>query len=362
LVSNTLPLHELHATAGALLEEVCGWLLPVHYGDPVAEHRAVRTAAGLLDRSLVGKVEVSGRDRASFLQGMLTNDVKALVPGHGCPAAFLDAHGKVQALLTVLALEDRLLLELPPGIAEKTLQTLDKFLISERAYFTNVTEAFALFALHGPAAGAVLADATGSPVSLEPYQHVELTVGAAPVRLCRVDGLGVTGFHLWGLHQHAADLWRSLVEVGKPHGLRPLGGAAFASLRVEAGVPCFGHDVDETTLLMEAPLEHLMSYTKGCYLGQEIVARIKYRGHVNRFLTGLTLDGAEVPDNGAAVLADGKEIGRVTSAVRSIALGRPIALAYVRREHLAPGTPVAVKHREASLGARVTALPFVRPD
>ena len=165
---NMLTLHDVHIAAGALVEEVCGWLLPVHYGDPAAEHRAVRQAAGLLDRSLVGKVEVTGRDRVSFLQGMLTNDLNVLAPGQSCPAALLDAHGKVQALLTVLVLEDCLLLELPPGMTEKTLQTLDKFLISEKAYFTDVTEAFALFALHGPAAAAVLEAATGAAVDLAP--------------------------------------------------------------------------------------------------------------------------------------------------------------------------------------------------
>lgn len=360
-MANTLALHELHVAAGARVEEVCGWLLPVDYGDPVAEHRAVREAVGLVDRALVGKVEVTGRDRVSFLQGMLTNDLKAIAPGRGCPAAFLDAHGKVQGLLTVLALEDRLLLELPPGMTEKILQVLDKFLISEQVVFSDVTEAMGLFAVHGPNAPTVLAEATGARVSLDPYQHVELAVGTVPVRVCRMDELGVPGFHVWVRGPRAGDLWRQLIEVGRPRGLRPVGGTALAALRVEAGVPCFGHDVDETTLLMEAPLEHLVSYTKGCYIGQEVVARIKHRGHVNRFLAGLILEGSELPAYGAPVLVGAKEVGRVTSAVRSIALGLPIVLAYLRREHLEPGTPVTVKHRGATIPARVAALPFVSP-
>ncbi len=356
---NVLPLRELHVAAGALVNEMCNWLLPVHYGDPVAEHRAMREAVGLVDRSLIGKVEVTGRDRVSFLQGMLTSDLKALALGQGSPAAFLDANGKVRALLNALVLEDRLLLELPPGMTGKTLQALDKYLISEKVSFTDVTEAFALFALHGPTAAAVLAD-SGGPVSLAPYQHAERFVATFPVRLLRVDEFGVPGFHLWVAAELAADLWRGLMELGRPHGLRPVGGAALDILRVEAGVPWFGHDVDETTLLMEAPLEHLVSYTKGCYIGQEIVARIKYRGRVNRFLTGLILDDSEAPEHGATVLADGKEIGRVTSAVSSIALKRPIALAYIRRECLEPGTPLTVKHHETTIPARVAALPFVR--
>ncbi|MBI4610424.1 MAG: aminomethyl transferase family protein [Candidatus Rokubacteria bacterium] len=356
-----LALHELHLAVGGRMREVCGWVLPADYGDPVAEHHAVREAVGLVDRTLVGKVDATGRDRVTFLQGMLTNDLKALAPGQGCPAAFLDAHGKVQGLLVVLVLEDRLRVELPPGMTEKILQTLDKFLISEKVTFADVTEAFALFALHGPKAAAVLAAATGGAVSLAPYQHAESAVGSLPVRVCRRDELGVPGFHVWVAAEQAADLWRSLIEAGKPHGLRPVGATALAALRVEAGVACFGHDVDETTLLMEAPLEHLVSYTKGCYVGQEVVARIKYRGHVNRSLTGLTLEGSEVPAAGAVVFVEGKEVGRVTSPVSSIVLNRPIALAYIRREHLEPGTRVAVSHRESTILARVTALPFVSP-
>jgi folate-binding protein YgfZ len=131
--------------------------------------------------------------------------------------------------------------------------------------------------------------------------------------------------------------------------------------RVEAGVAWYGDDVDDTVILPETRLEHLVSYAKGCYIGQEVVARVKYRGHVNRALSGLVLDGDRIPERGAKVVAEGKEIGRVTSAVRSPALGRPIALAYVRREHLEPGSAVGVDDGGAVRPARVAALPFVEP-
>src|SRR5574337_522801 len=132
-MANRLPLHALHAELGAVFDAPCGWELPFSYGNPEGEHRAVRSAAGVVDQSLSSILEVTGRDRVAFLQGMLTNDLKVLSPGQGCPAAFLDAHGKVQALLTALVLEDRLLLVLSRrGTAEQTLQALDKFLISEK--------------------------------------------------------------------------------------------------------------------------------------------------------------------------------------------------------------------------------------
>src|SRR5262245_51601566 len=134
-MATRLPLHDLHAALGARFGEADGHLLPLHYGDPAAEHAVVRDQAGVADRSQRGKIDVTGRDRVSFLQGMLSNDVKALQPGQGCPAAFLDAHGKIVSLLTVRALADRLVLETDRRLVEPTLAALDRFLISERVEF-----------------------------------------------------------------------------------------------------------------------------------------------------------------------------------------------------------------------------------
>ncbi len=330
-------------------------------GDPAAEYRAVRLTAGLVDRSDHDVVEVTGRDRVGFLQGMLTNDLKVLTPGQGCPAAFLDAHGKVQALLTVLVLEDRLLLWLGSGLAAKTLQGLDKFLISEKAHFRDISAETVLFTLAGPKTAAIVARLTGETSLPTPWAHAERTVADIPVRV--VTGGGETGEAEAWLYAPASAgeaLRTAILEAGRPEGLSPIGATALDVLRVEAGVPWYGHDVDETVLLPEIPLEPYVSYTKGCYLGQEVVARLKYRGHVNRSLTGLSFDGDRVPKPGALLEADGRLAGHLTSAVWSFALNRPIALAYVRREHLEPGTVLTVRDDELRLRARVTALPFYR--
>jgi folate-binding protein YgfZ len=354
---NQLALDEVHRAQGAAIRELDGWLLPANYGDPTAEYAALRDAVGVIDRSLLGKVIVTGRDRQSFLQGMLSNDVKSLAPGQGAAAAFLDAHGKVLALLAVYALEDRLLLELPPSLTEKTLQALDKYLISEKAAFEAADEAFSVLAVQGPRARPLLEKLAGRTLDLAPYQHAEAPMAGASVRVInRAEG-HVAGFHCWTPAAHGAALWRALVAEGA----RPVGVEALNVLRMEAGMPWYGHDVDETVILPETRLEQLVSYTKGCYIGQEVVARVKYRGHVNRALSGLVLDGNRVPAPGAAVVADGKEVGRITSAVRSLALGRPIALGYLRREHFAPGSAVGVQEGGALLPARVAELPFVRP-
>ncbi len=354
---NELPLNELHRADGAIFEEREGWLLPSRYGDPAAEHRAVMTGVGLGDRSMVGKVTVSGRDRAAFLQGMLSNDIKAHQPGQGCPAAFLDAHGKVVSLLTAFVLEDRILLELPTGSTEKFLQAIDRFLISEKAYFEASDGAYVVLAVQGPAAERMLEGLSGARFDAAPYSHQEVTMAGAPVRLVRkADGV-TPGFECWTAAGHGAALWRTLRVAGAV----PVGTEAAEVLRLEAGIPSFGHDVDDSVILPETRLDHFVSYTKGCYIGQETVARVKYRGHINRGLSGLLLDGDRVPASGDPILAEGKEVGRVTSAVRSLALGRPIALGYVRREHFEPGSAVTVEMDGSPGSARVAELPFVKP-
>ena len=323
---------------------------------PAEQYRAVREAAAVIDRSSVGKAEVEGRDRASFLQGMLSNDVKALAPGQGCAAAFLDAHGKVMALLRVYALSDRLLLELPAGLTQKTLLLLDKYLISEKAAFEPLDEAYAVLSVQGAQAPALIAGLAGAPMDLAPHAHVEATLAGIATRVVQRSEFGVRpGFFLWA----APDAMPALRAAVEGAGATPVEPAVGEVLRVEAGEPVYGQDVDESVILPETNLEHLVSYTKGCYIGQEVVARVKYRGHVNRALTGLTLEGDRVPTPGAPLFAGEREIGRVTSAVRSLGLGAPIALGYVRREHLEPGSAVAVRIEDILVPARVTPPPFI---
>jgi len=350
-----LALADLHRAAGATFEEVGGRLVPRDYGDPAREHRAVREDVGIIDRSALGRAVVTGRDRATFLHGMLTNDVKGLAPGQGCPAAFLDAHGKVMSMLAVYALQDRLWLELPPGMTDQTLQLLDKYLISEKAYFEPADDAFVVIALQGPGTAERLAKLAARPLELAPHAHAEAIIAGGPVRVIHRTEAGLPGVHCWTAPGHAAALWQALREVGAT----PVGHQALDALRIEAGVPWYGVDVDETVLMPETRLEALVHYSKGCYIGQEVVARVKYRGHVNRALSGLVLEGPRVPARGARVMAGDKDAGRITSAIRSLALGVPIALGYVRRDHLEPGTAVTVQDGDTALPARVAALPFV---
>jgi glycine cleavage system T protein (aminomethyltransferase) len=356
-MATRLPLHEVHARLGAAFGEVEGHLAPLSYGDVRAEHAAIREGAGVIDRSWRGAIGATGRDRAAFLHGMLSNDIQALTPGQGCEAAFLDAHGKIVSLVRVHCLTDRLLLELDRALVEVTLETLDRFLISERVEFEDVSGREGMLTLAGPAAREAVEKLLGAALpELPPRHHVAANVDGATVRVVRSDEIGEEGYDLWAPAPDLGPLWERVVGLG----VRPVGREAWTILRVEAGMVEHGTDVDASTLLLEAPLADTYSLTKGCYVGQEVVARITYRGHVNRRIVGFVFPDWRLPALGAPVRVDGKEVGRVTSAVVSPATGRGLALGFLRREYWAPGTAVEVGDPAGGLSAEVAELPFHR--
>ena len=338
-MSDPLLLQDLHERLGARFGEADGVLAPLHYGDPAGEHEAVRERAGVIDRSERGKIEVTGKDRATFIHGLISNDVKGLAPGQGNESALLDVHGKVIALLAVHCLSDRLILETDSYLRESLLATIDRYLFSERAELEDVTAASGILTVAGPSARKTVEQAL--PVvlpDLAPRHHVVATVEGTDVRIVRTDETGEEGYDLWVGTADLERLWERLREAGA----RPVGREAWNVLRVEAGAIRYGVDVDASTLLLEAALPGSYSLNKGCYMGQEVVARITYRGHVNRKIVGFRFDDSRVPASGAPVTVEGKEVGRITSAVLSPALGVALALGFLRREHQEPGTRVEV--------------------
>jgi folate-binding protein YgfZ len=305
------------------------------------------------------KIRVSGEDRTSFLQGMLSNDIAKLEPGQGCHATFLTVQGKVVADPRVFIFQDHILLDVEPAAAEGLLGGLDRHIVADDVDLQDVTSELAAVSIQGPRADQVVEVLAGQVVALRRDLDVrDIVVGGAEAKLVRVRETGEIGYELFLPAASAAQTWASLMSPGKPFDLGPVGHAAFNVLRIEAGIPWYGADVDDTRLVLEAGLERAVSTTKGCYLGQEVVERASARGHVNRRLIGLRILGGGVPRAGACVRVEGKEVGVVTSAVESPALGRPIALAYVRREYLQPGTQVRVDGPEEPVPAEVTPLPF----
>jgi folate-binding protein YgfZ len=329
--------------------------------DVLAEYHAVRSAAGLLDLSHRRKIRVRGADRATFLHGMLTNDIKRLGAGEGCPAAFLTVQGRVVADLRVFVDVESILLDATPVAASGLVAGLERHLIADDVELEEVTAELATLAVVGPRAVEVLTMTFGRvPPLARELDHCGWSVAGPPGVLARVSEVAEPGYQLMVPPGAGVDLWARILECGRGLGLAPVGRSAFDVLRVEAGVPWYGIDMDESRLALEVGFSDSISATKGCYLGQEVIERVGARGHVNRRLTGLRVLGTAVPERGAAVLAGEKEIGTVTSAVTSPAVGGPVALAYVRREHLEPGTRVAVLAEGGPVDADVTPLPFIR--
>ncbi|MBI4887573.1 MAG: aminomethyl transferase family protein, partial [Acidobacteria bacterium] len=282
---------------------------------------------------------------------------RALAPGSGCYAAWLTPQGRMLTDLHVFALDDMILLDVPADVAPATLTRLDECLFSEDVQLTDSSESLTPVWIHGPLASASVQRVL--PVSgldaLAEYGNVRIDAAGSPVVVVRVSQVGAPGFGLYAERARAVDLQRALEAAGAP----AADPRALDAARIEAGYPLFGVDMTEETIPLEAGIEdRAISFTKGCYVGQEVIIRVLHRGHgrVARRLVGLRIEG-EVPGRGAAVHAGEREIGRVTSAASSPRLGS-IALAYVQRDHVAPGTRVEVAVAGGRTPARVSDLPL----
>jgi len=345
---------------GAVLANDRGIELPERFSQPDNEYQAVREKAGLINLSFRAQVQMTGEDRVSFLQGMVSNDVKALRPGDGCLATLLTEQGRLVADLRIYALETSLLLDVDARCKEKLIDTLSRFIVADDVELADLSETQTTLGLQGPLSSQILA-ATGISASLSKmFQHSEGTLAATSVRLIRANDTGEDGYEILVPSVQAVAVWQALLQAGAPLGLRPVGLAALNTLRIEAGIPWYGIDMDESRIVLEVGLEQAISFKKGCYLGQEVVERASARGHVNRKLTGLIVQDDTLPASGDKVLHDSQEVGWVTSTTISPRLGRPIALGYVRREYLAPGTRLRIDRPGMPVIAEVTTLPFLR--
>jgi glycine cleavage system T protein len=355
------PLYGTELAAGVVFGEWFGWELPARFSDPTLEHRAVRDSVGLIDLSYRGILELTGKDRTRFLNGMVTNDVKSLKLGSAQYTAMLTQHGKLLADMRIYALADAYWLDLHEELIPKVRDVLERHLIGDQVEIRDRSGEFTMVALQGPASVELLtALEIGEVKSLAEYQHLRAIIDGIPVQVIRASETGEEGFVLVVPLSAVGGAWRALLQAGRDLQLQPVGMEAFNILRIEAGIPWYGLDMDETNLLQEAGLERAASFSKGCYIGQETVARTAHRGHVNWHLVGLLLEGGEAPEVGAALLHEQREVGRITSAIRSPILDRPIAMGYVRRERMAPGTILHLQTQKGTSSAEIVPLPFYK--
>ena len=319
-----------------------------------------RAAVGALaPRNAIG---LTGQDRASYLHGLLTNDIQALTPGTGCYAAWLTPQGRMLTDLHIFESGEMILLDVPADVLSATLQRLDQFLFSEDVQLADLSETLSAVWVHGPAASSMLEEAlTGvaGVASWPEYHNTRVEFGGSPVVVARVSQLGVPGFVLYIEPGRQADLQRALVEKGAV----VADPETIEAARIEAGYPLFGLDMTEETIPLEAGIEdRAISMTKGCYVGQEVIIRVLHRGHgrVAKRLVALRMQGErpqEVPASGARLFSEARDIGGVTSAARSPQLG-PIALGYVHRDFVAAGTRLEVETPSGRVAAVVSARPM----
>lgn len=346
--------------AGAVFAERRGVSLPERYGDPVLEYQAVRSGAGLVDFSFRGMLQLTGGERLRWLNGQITNEVTALKRGEGCLAAALTAKGHLLAELAVYGLEDAVWIDLDRGRLEAVQSAFDRHIIADDVQVADVSARFAHLMVAGPAATRALTAALGQEMAdLAPWHHRESRLGEVPVRVGASRWLRLPGFDLLIPTEAAGAAWRHILRHGSAAGLRPVGTTALEWLRVEAGWPWFGVDYDENGLVMESLTPNHVSFTKGCYVGQEVVIRVEHQGHLNKRLCGLRVTGETVPAPGTPIVLGDRTVGRVTSAVRSPALGRVIVLGHLRRECWQPGTALCIGAGPDALPAETAALPFL---
>jgi folate-binding protein YgfZ len=312
-------------------------------------YHAARHGAAVLRQSWNrGLIRLAGPDRISWLQGMVTNDVEKLLPGQGAYAAHLNAQGKIVAQMTILADADVIWLTLETSNGKKLSEVLERMIVMEDVQSEDHSNEFESIAVLGPLAASVLESWLGEPLNLSrEYDHRKFAKCQRIVR----DELGYT---VW------ADVpeMSAVLEGISAAGAIPIEEATWNIVRIEAGLPIYGVDIDDTTTLPELG-EKGIRYDKGCYIGQEVVARIKYIGHVNRRFMGFISDGEELPERGSVVQSGGKDVGYITSSVVSAQMEKAIALGYVNRVAAVSGTPVELVSGETRVLSKVSELPFI---
>ncbi|MCG3756821.1 glycine cleavage system aminomethyltransferase GcvT [Amycolatopsis sp. Poz14] len=354
------PLHQVHQDLGALFTDFAGWSMPVRYASELAEHKAVREAAGLFDLSHMAEIHVRGAQAADVLDYALVGNLTGVKPGRARYTMICDADGGVLDDLVVYRLADEeYLVVANAGNAAVVADALAERVAGFDAVVENRSADTALIAVQGPKAVDVLAAVTDADLaSLKYYASVPAVVKGIDVLLARTGYTGEDGFELFVPAAQAPALWQLLTEAGQEHGLVPCGLACRDTLRLEAGMPLYGNELSRELNPFAAGLGRVVKFEKpGDFVGRAALEELK-KADVPRVRVGLRGTGRRAPRHGYAVLSGDATIGEITSGALSPTLGYPIAMAYVDREHAEPGTALSVDIRGRVEPVEVVALPF----
>lgn len=337
--------------SGARMGTYRGCETPVSFGDTAAEFNALLHGAGVFDLGWQAKLLISGKDRTRWLNGMITNNIRDLAPGRGVYAFILTPQGHNQGDLVAYNRGDYLLATTDREQATKITTVLNRYIIMDQVEIEDISEKLVSLALAGPKAVEILSEMGVDVSQLEPGQVVDAIWQEIGLSVARSTHPQMDGYEIWLAPENLARLWDALANAGAV----PVGGDALEIYRITRGVPRYGLDLRERDLPQETGQEHALNFSKGCYIGQEIVERIRARGNVHRTFIGFELDG-ELPQPGTKVRANDKDVGEITSVARvPFSSGeRTLALGYLRREAAGPGNTVQAGEQNAT----VRSLPF----
>ena len=336
---------------GVLSSTYRGAETPASFADTTAEFRTLLTGAGIFDMSWQAKLKISGQDRTRWANGMVSNNIRDLAPGRGVYNFVLNPQGRNQGDLVVYNRGEYLLATTDRSQAEAITTLLKRYIIMDKVEIEDISDQLASIGIAGPKAAETLSQIATDTPQLEPGHVMDATSGDINIAVTRNPHPQWNGYEIWLAPESVEHIWQALVNAGAI----PAGSDALEMYRIARGVPRYGMDLRERDLPQETTQEHALSFTKGCYIGQEIVERIRSRGNVHRTLIGFEVEG-DPPQPGTKVVADGKEEGEITSAARvPLPAGeRTLALGYLRREFAQPGTAVQVGEQSAN----VHSLPF----
>ncbi len=354
-------LHITHQQLGALFGPAGEWEMPVHYGDPIAEHHAVRTGVGIADLSHRGKLTVTGDDRVTWLQSIISNDILPLQSGDWLYSSFMTHKGKMLSYFRVYRLEESLLVEDVGETGAVTHDTFRKFLLyGTKAKMKNCGETWGIILVSGPKAPDLVRQVFDIDVAgLKTGNFLTHDPDGQATLIATTQETGERDVEILMPNEALDQAWSRLWEAGKAVNLRAFGTEARESLRIEAGIPKLGPDLNERIVPPEANLEgKAFSLSKGCYPGQEVVARMDTYGTVKRRLVGLIINSETIPLPDAKVFSDDREVGWVSSAIHSPTLNKTLAFAFPLRDFTAPGTTLQVEMDGQRHPSVVQTLPF----
>ena len=361
--SRRTPLHDRHVAAGGRMVEFAGWRMPVQYRGVIDEHRAVRTAAGLFDVSHMGEIRVGGDGAEAFVQRLTPNDVAKLAPGRAHYSALLTPDGTfLDDLLVYRLAADEFLIVVNAAnaagdfawVGERHLEDAGAVVIED------VSDRYALLALQGPRAAEILQPLTAAPLAeIKYYRFAQGEVADRRAMISRTGYTGEDGFELYLAPEDAPAVWDRLLAAGGPAGLEPVGLGARDTLRLEAGMALYGHEIDRTTTPWEAGLDWIVKLDKGDFVGRDALVAARANGPARR-LVGFEVTGRGIAREGHRILVGGRDVGHVTSGTFSPTFEKALGLAYVESALAEPGTSLEIDVRGRAVPARVVPYPFYK--